>query len=113
DALSGLEGHVDHRPVSVQLDEPAAVYGPEEASAGGIVEGPPGRTTEQGHGVPSESGGALGPIAEGLRKLWQSFTNCRQRSRGTSGGDAQDRGKRSLRPNRWEFDALVPLAALL
>jgi hypothetical protein len=25
DALSGLEGHLDHRPVSVQLDEPAAV----------------------------------------------------------------------------------------
>src|SRR5215467_9664042 len=34
DALSGLVGHVDHRPVSVQPDEPAAVYGPEEAGAG-------------------------------------------------------------------------------
>jgi hypothetical protein len=43
DALSGLEGHVDHRPVSVQFDEPAAVHGPQEARARGIIDGPPGR----------------------------------------------------------------------
>src|SRR5262249_19718280 len=39
-ALSGLEGHVNHRPVSVQLDEPAAVHRPQETRAGGIIEGP-------------------------------------------------------------------------
>src|SRR5262249_33925137 len=44
DALSGLEGHVDHRPVSVQPDEPAAVHRPQESGAGGIIKGPPGRT---------------------------------------------------------------------
>ena len=43
DALSGLEGHVNHRPVSVEPDEPAAVHCPQEARAGGIIKGPPRR----------------------------------------------------------------------
>src|SRR5262249_49776487 len=62
DALSGLEGHVDHRPVSVQLDEPAAVYGPQESRTGGIIEGPPRRTPEQRNRIPPEPGSAVGPI---------------------------------------------------
>src|SRR5262249_58335015 len=37
------EGHVDHRPVSVQPDEPAAVHRPQESGAGGIIEGGPER----------------------------------------------------------------------
>src|SRR5262249_19901771 len=79
------EGHVDHRPVSVQPDEPAAVHRPQESGAGGIIEGPPRRTAEQADSIPPEPGGARGPIFGGAQ-LWQSLTNWRQRCRGTSGG---------------------------
>jgi hypothetical protein len=61
DALSGLEGHVNHGPVSVQFDEPAAVHRPQESGAGGIIKGPPGRTAEQADSIPPEPGGARGP----------------------------------------------------
>src|ERR1700730_5672978 len=47
DALGSMHWDVDDCPVSMHLDEPAAVDGPYQTGAAGIVERPLGRTTEQ------------------------------------------------------------------
>src|ERR1700746_2455940 len=53
DTLGSVHWDVDNCPVAMELNEPAALEGPQEARAAGIVEGPPGRTTEQAHRIPA------------------------------------------------------------
>ena len=69
DALPGLEGHVDHRPVSVQTDEPAAVHRPQESGGAGIVEGPGWVTAKQRNGIPAQLRGALRSVFRGAQEV--------------------------------------------
>jgi hypothetical protein len=70
-ALPCVERDVDHCPITMQLEKPAAVDGPQEAGVAGMVERPFGRTTEQSHGIPAESGGTLGPV---FRRVQEALT---------------------------------------
>src|SRR6202048_3144311 len=69
-ALPCLEGDIYHCPITVQLEKPAAVDGPQKASATGIVEGPLGRATEQSHRIPAQFSGALGPVFRGPQEFF-------------------------------------------
>jgi hypothetical protein len=70
----------------VQFDEPAAVDGPQKTGAAEIVERPFGRTTEQSHRVPAQSGGTLGPVFGEPQEFIAVFNELAPTCRGTSLG---------------------------
>ena len=49
----------------MKLDQPAAIDGPQQTRSTGTVERTVAAAAEQGHGVPTQCGGALGPATGG------------------------------------------------
>jgi hypothetical protein len=104
-----MQWDVDHCPVSVQLDEPAAVDGPQEAGAAGIVEGPFGRTTEQSHRVPAQSGGTLGPVFGGAQEVFAvGYELLPTVPRDVIGRTFRVEPGNPLAPIDWNCDAVFP-----
>ena len=52
---------LDHRPVGVHADDPAAGEAPEQTGAVEVIEGACWVTSEQARGVPAEVGRSFGP----------------------------------------------------
>jgi len=52
---------LDHRPIGVHGDDPAAGEAPEQTGAVEVIEGPCWMTSKQARGVPAEVGRSFGP----------------------------------------------------
>jgi hypothetical protein len=69
DAARSVYGQFDNCPISVQLDESAAIDGPQETGTAKIGEGATASATEQGPGIPAQMSGALCPFFTGGQEI--------------------------------------------
>ena len=69
-------GQLNNGPVSMKLNQPAAIDGPQQTRTAGTVERTVAAPAEQGHGVPAQCGGALGPATGGQELGGRQHRDC-------------------------------------
>jgi hypothetical protein len=62
DAPRAIRGEFENGPIAVQLDESAAIDGPQETGTTKMCDGPITAAAEQGQGVPAQLNGTLRPV---------------------------------------------------